>query len=1019
MEITSTFKTTIDEFCEVANWMTQNIYNWRNLDSDQLNQIKIKLDALQPIADKYDRSFRTTTVILEKELYLKLENASSSLWNAISITLKTEQQTRNAELKNDKPSNSIGNKTESNLYLLCCCKRFVAVLFSVHDALVNTVETHIRTLNCHVNTLKSVIDCLTQEFLTIFSLHNGEVDVELESKYNSSKIKNSWNKLLKNCQDSPQPALKLLEDNNLSYNQVQLAQINKHKLEYFLVNFQICLQDGDIQTAKLYSSKINIKENPSTVDANSLIELCRIIFNSVLIYSKKCQTINEKYEVTNLLKLGLEYLDLPIQELTTHINYQNIKYSITLFLTKFSVENYPNVVNENDCDILVNKLQEEFGKKTEPYKLAIRYFQTKNNESCDQIIQEIIMRMVTSINVTIYWEQILECIGKLASNNTSLAIICMEYIFINKLNPQKDTKIWEDLIVARVFMTVEAKDMTIEDITTSLQTFFELVESKSVNKLSKLKISCIVTLLWNLGKRLDKNKDYSKSCKIYELAERDLFCDDFADIGKISRALISSYINCHEYNSALQQYKKMSEKDKMHPLTQLLLLKIYMVEKERENILCCFNNICLSEEKNSLQILILGVSLCKELDDMIIVGINLLFEKLKSEPESLETTQSKEYNVPLLELIRYTLQLTIKLLEEDDSNWDKYFVTIQSLLNKGKTIVANRLQRKGMGSQIMSLDEESISVDEIEWFASIAYNLSVKGYNIKKTNDLLTLVQIALDFNKMIPLNQFSFSKQCYFELWNYRTIIVKGKILLENNQQTESNITLIEELIILLEKSLQEISIFKNNSQEEVNGDILNDLDTCKIEIISLEFESIMHLKTQQRLKIFTEKVLEYKNSKIDKALIELCSNNLNCPPGMIKHVIITIIKRNLTMNTVSNNDLCNWLKILLENISNPGDTIDEDIVSNVLKKFQLDTLNDNTCLKDCKENIEIVSTLVWNVGVNLIISNNKKSATKWCKNSICFAKLVNEGLTSQLKSMWYSLLSNTGIEDSEIDEI
>lgn len=272
----------------------------------------------------------------------------------------------------------------------------------------------------------------------------------------------------------------------------------------------------------------------------------------------------------------------------------------------------------------------------------------------------------------------------------------------------------------------------------------------------------------------------------------------------------------------------------------------------------------------------------------------------------------------------------------------------------------------------------------------------------------------------MIPVAEFSFPKQMYFLLWNYRTIILKARIILENSQQNEFNTDSIEELINFLERNLENISTFNNNQQtlKEATVDNLSDLNECKIELIAIQFECILLLKNQHRSQLFVERILGYRDSKIDKIIIELCSSNPYCPPGMTKKVTIMIIKKSLIEKSVSNHDLCIWLRRVLENISNPGDSTDESVVSSVLKKFQIDVVHDNTCLVECKESIEILSTLIWNVGVNLIISDNKDGATKWCKYSIYFAKLVNDGLKSQLKNMWYSLISNTEIEDSEIDD-
>lgn len=1024
MEITSTFKTTLNEFCEVANWMTQKVYNWRNLTDDDLRQIRNKLDALQPIADKYERSFRTTNIMLDNDLYLNLENASSNLWNSISITLKTEQQnSSNKPLQKEDVQKKNNIQETNNLLLLCCCKLFAASLFSVYDALMNCVDTLLRTLKCQVNTLKTIVDCLTQTYLSHCCLPNGDIDESLEVKYNSSTTKGDWEKLLHIYQDIPQYTLRRVEENTNTWEKNQQDEIKKLKLEFFLVNFQICLKEGDIETAKLYSDKIDINKSLSILEAKSLIELCRIIFNSVLIYSKKCHETAGKQEVVSLLRLALQYLNLPLKNLSSHINYQNIKYLITLFLTKFLIENCNELHADEECNSLLNLLQEDFGKKVEPYKLAIKYNQNQQTENSDQIIEEIIMRMITTLNITIHWKQLLECIGQLSKSSTKLAIVCMEYIFINKLTQRENSKIWEDIIVARIFLTVEAKDMTIEDITFSLNEFFELIEANAVEKLSRMKISSIVTLLWNLAKKLDKRQEYEKSCHIYELAVKNLFCDDFSEIGKILRALISSYINCENYEAALHQYEIMEESDKLHPLTQLLLVKIYHISMDKEKITSCFKNISQSNIKNSIQILILAISLCKRSDDIVLIGINFLFEKLEVQGGDFDESQIKDWAIPLLELLRYTLQLIIKLLENDNKTWEKYIPMLQRLLTKARYFILNNSKVKmfGEGSSNLPNVKEAISVDEIEWFASIAYNISAKGYNENKIELVKPLIHLAAEFNDLIPVDQFAFIRHFHFQYWKYQILLLMANMFLEGEQTTEYKLSDPHELSVFLDKILEDFSVFRNNSKvhEKINNENISNLEKCFIELITVQFRCILVLKSQPKLQTFTERILKENSPYIDKILIELCSSNPECPQGMIKTTVTTIIKRSLVANTVSNKDLSSWIRVLLENISSPGDITDESILSSVLNKFQVEQLEDSSCLIESKENIEIIATLIWNIGVNLLIFGDQENAIKWCKYAMLFAKFVNDGLKNQLKNLCYELMSNASIQHDSINDI
>ncbi|CAI4393755.1 AGK_G0026600.mRNA.1.CDS.1 [Saccharomyces cerevisiae] len=59
--VNSTFRKTLVELCETATWITSQVYAAKNLEKNDLITVDNKISALYPIAEKYDRSFRTTT----------------------------------------------------------------------------------------------------------------------------------------------------------------------------------------------------------------------------------------------------------------------------------------------------------------------------------------------------------------------------------------------------------------------------------------------------------------------------------------------------------------------------------------------------------------------------------------------------------------------------------------------------------------------------------------------------------------------------------------------------------------------------------------------------------------------------------------------------------------------------------------------------------------------------------------------------------------------------------------------
>lgn len=133
-----------------------------------------KISALYPIAEKYDRSFRTTTVILDEELILKLENAASSLWNSLTIAMK-------AEKASDKYFNEV----------FCKCKIFATKLLSIHEALFRTNTNLLRNFKCYISSFKSASEYRFDDLITNTQQHSEKylqiINEHVESFSNEEK----------------------------------------------------------------------------------------------------------------------------------------------------------------------------------------------------------------------------------------------------------------------------------------------------------------------------------------------------------------------------------------------------------------------------------------------------------------------------------------------------------------------------------------------------------------------------------------------------------------------------------------------------------------------------------------------------------------------------------------------------------------------------------------------------------------------------------------------------------------
>lgn len=289
-----------------------------------------------------------------------------------------------------------------------------------------------RTFKCFVSVLKTVAD------------HN-------------------WTQLAILFKENLDKVLRFLEEQARSFSDADSKSYGNLKLQYFFLNFQLSLMEDDLENARIYSSKADIDGNFESIDSSLLLDLCRIIYNASLALRDRSIDKYTNY-VISLLKDVTRYLELPVSDLKTHVDYNRLRYSTLLLLTDSLIKQSETDFSNKNCQQYVKLLQNEYPKKAEPFRLSIDLATKKANTTMIVEIGEILMRMITSVDIIPNFDILIGCLNKFSLMSTKKALNCLEYVLMNKIDPEKDQKWLERCLMCRFFITTQSKAFTESEI---------------------------------------------------------------------------------------------------------------------------------------------------------------------------------------------------------------------------------------------------------------------------------------------------------------------------------------------------------------------------------------------------------------------------------------------------------------------------------------------------------------------------------------------------------------------------
>ena len=280
----------------------------------------------------------------------------------------------------------------------------------------------------------------------------------------------------------------------------------------------------------------------------------------------------------------------------------------------------------------------------------------------------------------------------------------------------------------------------------------------------------------------------------------------------------------------------------------------------------CLQKIKLSEDEKSTNALILAVAECKRKTDLSVQGLLMLFEKLQSKnsPQNISTTSNSQ----TLSLLRYTLQMIVKVSEEESvETFVNYLPTVEKLLLKAVEFLKTVKLLKELPSEVEkdAIYQQSVTINEIEWFASFSYNVAVKCLTDELCESVTQFPQFCIQFIDLIPIQDFTFPKMYHFTYWKFKSLILQ--LMIAKEETGKDSHSKHQDIYKRSGELVDNINVMKKSSEFK-NGSSLEDTKTineCFLEALTIHLESALMTNDQTTIVDILKKTELYHDSHVE----------------------------------------------------------------------------------------------------------------------------------------------------------
>ncbi|ODV93804.1 hypothetical protein PACTADRAFT_86856 [Pachysolen tannophilus NRRL Y-2460] len=777
--------------------------------------------------------------------------------------------------------------------------------------------------------------------------------------------------LAKKIQDYSDKLISLLEIEN-SINLRKLApQLELIKVEIYVVDIQLSLCVRDFEIAKLYDSKISIakKLNEGIIDSKFILNYCRILYNASLNLFNR-NTFDQSFYFGSKC---FEYLE-SIQTDEDAVRIVHLNNLILLIHCCMKRDDY------NKAHNFISYLENKFPTKIEPYTLLVNFLKSQKTENQAQDIEKVIMRMLKSISFAQNFKEIMGLINEHANYDPMGAIRCLDYIVnSDKLDPIKDFHDHlESLMTVRIWISISKfESPSPEDISSYLNTS----EKKFFKPLTKRCSSCIVTLLWNSGTRLKKEKNYKVAISWFELSLHRLISHENTQKGKIQRNILKCNLALRQYDKVESLCNTMDDDDRLNPITQYCLFMVSLAKKDNTKAIKILDTINNSKDPNRITVLAMSTIEARKIDNFN-VTIHGVMSVIKSinvsglNNEADVTTLSND--LLIVSSLRSTVELIIQefnsVKETDKNMMILYLDKLQELFYESYQFALFVSKKKN--------NRKVFTFNDLEWFSSKSYTISLECVESSLCTYSKELSKISFKFNELIP-KDISNENNSRLHIWYTRSYVV---YLLSLSMLTADEMIKENEKIEIWKEILQcclNLNTFILRKLAECGEDEKAIWNESYATILSFQFNADLCLSNWSSAETTaqeTQKLPVPYSLKLDNVLIHTINKQKNISSSKKSSILLIIADRSIGSKSVSSKNVSKWVRFLLENLSTKEEETWKRIVDQMYTRIRVTTTEDPVPI----EEIEWLSITCWNRGVSYIIEKRREEGEYWCTISM-----------------------------------
>ena len=535
-------------------------------------------------------------------------------------------------------------------------------------------------------------------------------------------------------------------------------------------------------------------------------------------------------------------------------------------------------------------------------------------------------------------------------------------------------QVWlEKTLITIIWNLTTSADIPNEPST--LTHVFDHIEARSSKSIRPSATHAAQILLW-------KQIETAYSQEKYELAEQwcnlSLHCiftsSGSMNIGKLQRKLILCTLGMNNPTKAGFIVATMSDANKSNCFTQYLLYKVAMRRHDSEMAAQCFNTICSSLNKEANK------------DASLIYACVLEAQRHGDQSQIISALQQVlerfEYSAPsgihLPALLRCTARLLMRSSEQlHDDKIDSLCTLFESAATQAK-----RLRQQDKASLF--------TINELDWFSRNCYNLSLKVCHVWPPHQTLRLVQTALNFIDVYPvdLDPAVVADLCLRRLFCNFVLCSLCIHLARSENNVESQLQHYLSARHCVAKWRSHLADQISRLESGARSDMANKHAT----LIAYDFEAAARLKSWQDFDSIIEECRECENLKVYAILADIILAS-EAPTEVIVKSLQQIVNATWQIEGRDVEKLSRWIRCLVSQALSSDKKTVEKLLDQVLTIVETADKAQGQGEPYPAEELEWLATTTFNRAIDFYCSSQDIECRRWAEKALNLGGLCKDG--------------------------